>query len=95
MPLVVRMGDVNSAGGVATSGVFTVLCNGRPVVGPGVGVTPHPCCGAKGCGIHCGAVTTMGSPTVLAGGRPVVFTGSPDTCGHSRATGSFDTIVGL
>lgn len=95
MPLVVRMGDVNSAGGVATSGVFTVLCNGRPVVPPGTSVTPHPCCGAKGCGIHCGARTTMGSPTVLAGGRPIVFVGSPDSCGHSRATGSFDTIVGL
>jgi uncharacterized Zn-binding protein involved in type VI secretion len=95
MPLVVRMGDVNSAGGVATSGVFTVLANGRPVVPPGTRVTPHPCCGAKGCGIHCGASTTMGAPRVLAGGRPVVFVGSPDTCGHSRATGSPNVIVGL
>jgi uncharacterized Zn-binding protein involved in type VI secretion len=95
MPLVVRMGDVNSAGGVATSGVFTVLANGRPVVPPGTSVTPHPCCGAKGCGAHCGARTTMGAPRVLAGGRPVVFVGSPDTCGHPRATGSPNVIVGL
>jgi len=93
--MVVRMGDVNSAGGVATSGVFTVLANGRPVVGPGVSVTAHPCCGAPGCGAHCSARTTLGSPTVLAGGRPIVFVGSPDSCGHPRATGSFDVIVGL
>jgi len=93
--MVVRMRDVNSAGGVATSGVFTVLANGRPVVGPGVSVTAHPCCGAPGCGAHCSARTTLGSPTVLAGGRPIVFVGSPDSCGHPRATGSFDVIVGL
>ena len=95
MPLVVRTGDVNSAGGAAVGGIPTVLANGRPVIPPGTAVTPHPCCGAKGCGIHCGASTTMGSPTVLASGMPIVFVGSPDTCGHSRATGSPDVIVGL
>jgi uncharacterized Zn-binding protein involved in type VI secretion len=95
MPQVVRKGDVNSAGGVATSGIPTVLANGRPVVPPGTSVTPHPCCGAPGCGAHCGATTTTGSSTVLANGKPVVFVGSPDSCGHARETGSPDVIVGL
>jgi uncharacterized Zn-binding protein involved in type VI secretion len=94
MPLVVRVGDTNSAGGIATRGVTTVLANGRPVVPPGSSVTPHPCCGAKGCGAHCGASTTIGSATVLAGGQPIVYVGSPDTCGHSRSSGSPTVIVG-
>jgi len=95
MPLVVRVGDVNSAGGAATSGIPTVLANGRPVVPPGTGVTAHPCCGAPGCNVHCAASTTLGSTTVLAGGMPVVYVGSPDSCGHSRATGSVTVIVGI
>ena len=95
MPLVVRTGDVNSAGGVAVGGVPTVLANGRPVIPPGTAVTPHPCCGAPGCNVHCAASTTVGSTTVLAGGMPVVYVGSPDSCGHSRATGSVTVIVGI
>ena len=35
MPAVVRRGDANSAGGVATQGAATVLVNGRGVVPPG------------------------------------------------------------
>lgn len=90
---VVRIGDANSAGGIAKRGQRTVLANGRPVVPPGSSVTPHPCCGAKGCGAHCGARTTAGSTTVLAEGRPIVYVGSPDTCGHPRATGSQTVLV--
>lgn len=91
MPAVQRQGDANSAGGVATSGVPTVRVNGRPVVVPGISVTPHPCCGAPGCGPHCSAVTIGGSGTVRAGGKPVIRTGTDsDTCGHPRAGGSPD-----
>ena len=45
MPAVQRQGDANSAGGVASSGVASVRVNGRPVVVPGISVTPHPYCG--------------------------------------------------
>jgi uncharacterized Zn-binding protein involved in type VI secretion len=88
MPAVQRQGDPNGAGGVNTSGVASVRVNGRPIVVPGIGVTPHPCCGQSGCGIHCSAVTSGGSGSVRAGGRPVIRDGDSDTCGHNRTAGS-------
>ena len=69
MPAVQRQGDPNSSGGVNTSGVASVRVNGRPIVVPGISVTPHPCCGQPGCGIHCSAVTSGGSGTVRAGSQ--------------------------
>jgi uncharacterized Zn-binding protein involved in type VI secretion len=88
MPAVQRQGDPNSSGGINTSGVASVRVNGRPIVVPGISVTPHPCCGQPGCGIHCSAVTTGGSGTVRAGGRSVIRDGDSDTCGHPRTAGS-------
>jgi len=89
MPGIQRVGDANGAGGVTTSGVSSVRANGRPVVVPGGSVTPHPCCGRKGCPpIHCNAVTSGGSGSVRAGGRPIIRSGDSDTCGHSRTAGS-------
>ena len=94
MPAVQRQGDPNGAGGINTSGVASVRVNGRPIVVPGISVTPHPCCGRKRCGAHCSAVTTGGSNTVRAGGRPVIRNGDPDTCGHGRTAGSSDVRAG-
>jgi len=94
MPGVVRKGDINSAGGVATSGSPNVLVNGRGVVPPGTSVTPHPCCGAPGCAIHCAAVTTGGSATVFANGKPIILEGDPDSCGHPRKTSSPNVFIG-
>ena len=89
MPAVQRQGDANSAGGVATSGEPTVRVNGRAVVVPSISVTPHPCCGKKGCAKHCSATTNGGSATVRAGGKPIIRTTSDvDTCGHARSGGS-------
>ena len=88
MPSVVRKGDANSAGGIATQASSTVLVNGRGVVFPGSSVTPHPCCGAKGCNKHCCAKTTGGTSTITANGRPINLVGDSDTCGHARAQGS-------
>jgi uncharacterized Zn-binding protein involved in type VI secretion len=89
MPAVQRQGDPNSAGGINTSGVGSVRVNGRPVVVPGISVTPHPCCGRSGCDAHCSAVTTGGSGTVRAGGKPVIRTAvDSDSCGHPRSAGS-------
>ncbi len=88
MPAVQRQGDPNSSGGVNTSGVASVRVNGRPIVVPGISVSPHPCCGQPGCGIHCSAVTSGGSGSVRAGGKPVIRDGDADTCGHPRVAGS-------
>ena len=88
MPAVQRQGDPNSSGGVNTSGVASVRVNGRPVVVPGISVSPHPCCGQNGCGVHCSAVTSGGSGSVRVGGRPVIRDGDSDTGGHPRVAGS-------
>lgn len=95
MPAIVRRGDANSAGGVVTGPCApSVLVNGRPVSVPGDNVTPHPCCGRRGCGSHCSAKTKGGSGTVFAEGRPVILVGNTDTCGHGRIMGSPDVFVG-
>ena len=92
---VCRVGDKNSAGGVILTGDPTVLVNGRPVATLGASVSPHPCCGAKGCPpIHCAAKTTSKTSTVLVGGKPICTSGDLDTCTHSRVGGSTDVIVG-
>ena len=94
MPLVVRVGDINSAGGQAIAGHSNILVNYIPAAIQGSPVTPHPCCGAPGCGIHCAAnAACTGKPTVLMNGIPTLQTGDVDTCGHVRATGSNNTIV--
>lgn len=95
MPAVVRVGDANSSGGIALQGIASVVVNGRPISVVGNPVTPHPCCGSKGCGAHCSATTTTGSSTVIAGGIPVEYVGCVDTCGHARAQGSPNTVVGV
>jgi uncharacterized Zn-binding protein involved in type VI secretion len=89
MPAVQRQGDANSAGGVASSGVASVRVNGRPVVVPGISVTPHAFCGRQGGAKHCSATTNGGSATVRASGKPIIRTSSDvDTCGHVRSGGS-------
>lgn len=96
MKSVQRLGDINSAGGVIMSGDPTVLVNLRPVATIGRPVSPHPCCGAKGCPpVHCSAKTTSITPTVLVNGRPICTTGAPDTCFHARAMGSMNVFVGF
>ena len=90
-----RVGDRNTAGGVILNGDDTVLVNGRAVAIRGVSVSPHPCCGRKGCPpTHCNAKTQASNSTVLVNGIPLIFTDDVDTCGHPRASGSPDVIVG-
>jgi len=94
--LVCRVGDKNAAGGVILTGDPTVLVNFRPIATVGAKVTPHPCCGLKGCPpVHCAALTTSTNATVLVRGKPVVTFGDIDTCGHPRLLGSKDVIIGL
>ncbi len=90
----VRRGDINSAGGATTTGSTKVTVNGRPLCYPGISVTPHPCCGAPGCGAHCAAKTTGGSKKVTVQGKPVLRVGDTDSCGHARATGSPNVSIG-
>jgi len=93
MAAIVRVGDMNSAGGTAIVPRLTVLSSGRPLAGYGSKVTPHPCCGVKGCEIHCVASIVPSASTVLASGLPVHKVGNIDTCGHPRATGDFRVLV--
>lgn len=93
MPPAVRIGDPNLGGGLAVfPGAMSVLINGRPACTTGTIVTPHLGCPLNP--LHCVAVTTIGSLSVLAEGKPINYVGSPDTCFHPRALGSFDVIVG-
>jgi uncharacterized Zn-binding protein involved in type VI secretion len=95
MPAVQRVGDANSAGGVANGGTGSVRVNGRPAIVDGNSVTSHPCCGQKRCPpIHCNAVTAGGNGLVRAEGIAIVTTGSTDTCGHARAGGSENVRIG-
>lgn len=95
MPAVQRVGDANEAGGVAQGGAGSVRVNGRAVIVEGNSVTPHPCCGSRGCPpTHCSATTAGGSGSVKAGGIGIITTGAADTCGHSRAGGSADVRIG-
>jgi uncharacterized Zn-binding protein involved in type VI secretion len=91
MPSVQRVGDQDSAGGVIIKGDSTVFVNGRPIAVEGESVTPHPCCGARGCPpLHCNAQTRATSNTIYVNGKRLVLTGDVDTCGHPRTGGSAD-----
>lgn len=92
MPLVVRMGDMNAAGGIALLGDPNFIVDGRPVVRVGSPVSPHKPC--PKIPIHCKAFTMIGKQTYIVGGIPVNVTGNIDTCGHPRVTGSTKFIVG-
>ena len=96
MPAIVRQGDINIAGGVAVwPTTKTVKVNGRFLAQPGTIVTPHPCCGKKGCAIHCAAfIFGPGSSSVVIEGKPAIRVGDFDICGHARFTGSSDVTVG-
>lgn len=90
-----RVGDRNTAGGVIQNGDESVLVNGRAIAIQGAAVSPHPCCGAKGCPpTHCNARTQATESTVLVNGVQLIFTDDRDTCGHPRAGGSPDVMVG-
>ena len=95
MPGVQRQGDANVFGGLALGGDPTVRVNGRPILIEGTAVSPHPCCGRKGCNpLHCFCLTKGGNPTVRANGIPVITDYATDQCGDLRVGGSGDVRVG-
>ena len=90
---IVRIGDINSAGGVAIVPVRNVTANGRPLARFMSIVTPHPPCPFVP--IHCAASAALpASRTVTAGGTPVLRIMDRDTCGHPRVTGSMNSTAG-
>lgn len=88
MPAVQRVGDVDSGGGVITSGVGSVRINGIPVSVNGSGVSPHARKNSHR------PVTSGGVGSVRAGGSPVNVAGNADTCGHARTGGSSNVSAG-
>lgn len=95
MPAVQRVGDRNNAGGVILNGDSSVLVNGRAIAVEGASVSPHPCCGQRGCPpTHCNAKTQAKNSGVLVNGIALIITGDIDTCGHSRVSGSPDVTIG-
>lgn len=90
-----RVGDQNSAGGLILRGDNTVLVNGRAIAVQNSPVSPHPCCGARGCPpVHCNAQTRASSSNILINGLPLIILNDTDTCGHNRVAGSPDVVVG-
>ena len=90
-----RVGDRNSAGGLILRGDNSVLVNGRPIAVQNSPVSPHPCCGAKGCPpVHCNAQTRTTQGEILVNGIPLIRLNDTDTCGHARVGGSPDVVVG-
>ncbi len=93
MPGIVRKGDVNTAGGAALGGELSFIVDGRPVVTVGTLVSPHAPCGPRRRS-HCRATTRVGDRNLTINQKPVNVIGNPDSCGHLRATGSRNFIVG-
>jgi uncharacterized Zn-binding protein involved in type VI secretion len=95
MPGIQRVGDANSAGGVIQRGDPSVLVNGRPIALVNAPVSAHPPCGQKGGQAHCSARTqSTSNGTVLVNGKQIALSGSRDTCGHNRSTGSTNVSIG-
>lgn len=92
---IVRVHDKNSAGGQVIQGHENITVNGRLLAKQGSPVTPHPCCGSPGCGIHCAATAAYpGHERITANGiRILLKFKDVDTCGHVRAEGSPDVVV--
>ena len=94
MPGAVRVGDINLLGGIAVLGSTDVIINGRGAAKFLSPVTPHPCCGAPKCHLHCVAfILGPGSPTVMVNGQPMIVQGDIDTCGDPRLTCSTNVIA--
>ena len=86
---VVRRGDKNSGGGRIISGHHNCTVNGIPAGKKGSLVTPHRCCGRRGCEIHCFATAANpGSFKVTINGIATLRVDDVDTCGHPRSQGS-------
>ena len=81
---IVRVGDVNSAGGAVISGTQTVTMNGLAIALDGSPVTCHT--PNKGEHVHAHCVASEYS--IKIEGKRVIYVGDVDSCGHVRIQGS-------
>lgn len=85
---IVRVGDLNSAGGRVISGSTTVKMNGRAIALDGSPVSCHPN-GGEHSHAHCKASLS----TMRIEGKRIIVVGDIDSCGHARIEGSSNTGV--
>lgn len=81
----VRVGDVNDAGGRVLSGNSTLRVNNRDVAVDGSPVSGH------GRGPHSSPRCRASVTSVQVQGKRLIWQGDVDTCGHRRRPGSPDT----
>jgi uncharacterized Zn-binding protein involved in type VI secretion len=83
---IVRVGDVNSGGGIVISGEPSVHLNGLDIAVDGSPVTPHP--HARGATQHDHAHCVASEQTIKVKSKRIIFVGDVDSCGHVRIQGS-------
>jgi len=85
---IVRVGDVNSGGGIVLSGEPSVRLNGLDIAVEGSPVSPHPhsIFDIQHDIAHCVATET----SIKIKGKRIIFVGDVDSCGHVRIQGSPD-----
>ena len=90
MPGIVRKGDTNNAGGATASGESNFIVNNKPACVKNTPVKPHKPFKSP----HVSTKTGSTKPNFVINNTPVTVIGDPDKCGHSRANGSTDFIIG-
>ena len=85
---IVRVGDVNSGGGIVISGEPSVRLNGLDIALDGSPVTPHP--HPRGATQHDHAHCVATEQNIKVKGKRIIFVGDVDSCGHTRIQGSPD-----
>ena len=84
---IVRVGDVNSAGGKVVTGDNSVRINGIPVAVDGSLVSCH----APFSPPHVHARCRASVNNIKVNGKRLILVGDTDTCGHKRVQGSSNT----
>ena len=92
MPIPTKIGSLNTAGGVAFMGDYTVLINGRPASRIGDYVTGHP--GFDPRHPHPPNPIIQGAFSILIGGRPLGYLSVFDSCKHNMIPHEADVLIG-
>jgi len=84
-----RLDDENDAGARITSTKQTLVSvGGKPIATDGDPIEAH------GIGEHASPETANGTTLVTIGGVPINREGDEDSCGHVRAEGATQVIIG-
>ena len=84
--LLARVGDATSHGGVITSGLATIRCQGLPIALVGTSVAS---CSL----LHGASPVVKGSATVFAAGVPLARVGDVTGCGAQIITGVANVFI--